>query len=286
MIVDHVSAFLEAMAAAGVTPAESIVSKLEAGEFVRFQCEGDRKGKANGWARFFSDGRPAGRFGNHRLAIDATWKADAPPLRRTADEIAAFRTKMRAEAAERERMASERQEAAATYAAALIATSAAADPSHPYLVRKRVSGEGMRQGGDALLIPMHDADGRLWNVQRIFADGAKRFLKGGRINGLSWLVGDDGGPLCIGEGVGTMAAVRRATGHRIAAAFSAANLEPVARALRGRWPDRPMIICADDDAHLISNPRIARNLGVDAAKAAAAAIGAGVALPPRSLANG
>ena len=286
---EAIVSFLDAMQAAGVEPAEPINNALAAGEFVRFRCADEKK--ANGWARLFLDGRPAGRFGNHRLAIDATWRADAEPVKRTDDERAAWRAKMDAAQVERDLERSRRQEAAVAQAASLIATSTAADATHPYLVRKRISGGGMHQAGDALLIPMQDVAGRVWNVQSIYRDGTKLFLKGGRVDGLFWLAGNSGSncgtiPLCIGEGVGTMAAVRRATSHDIAAAFSAANLEPVARALRSRWPDRPMIICADDDAHLISNPRIARNLGVDAAKAAAAAIGASVAMPPRSSNHG
>ncbi len=281
---EAIVSFLDAMQAAGVEPAEPINNALASGEFVRFRCADEKK--ANGWAKLFLDKRPAGRFGNHRLAIDATWKADAAPVKRTDEERAAWRTKCDAERVRRDLETAEKHEAAAAQATALLATSVPADPTHPYLVRKRVSGEGIRQAGDTLLIPMQDVAGRAWNVQRIYPDGTKLFLKGGRVDGLFWLVGDGDGPLCIGEGVGTMGAVRRATGHDVAAAFSAANLEPVARALRVRWPDRPMVICADDDAHLIANPRIARNLGIDAARAAAAAIGAGVALPPRSLANG
>ena len=75
---EAVSAFIGAMQAFGLIPVEPIADKLAAGEFIRFECEGDRKGKANGWARLFLDGHPAGRFGNYRLAIDTTWKSDAP----------------------------------------------------------------------------------------------------------------------------------------------------------------------------------------------------------------
>ena len=282
---DHVVAFLDAMRAAGITPTESIANKLRAGEFVRFHCDGDRSGKANGWARIFLDARPAGRFGHHRLGIDATWKADSigarlsPAERRKLRERAATDRQARADAktAEYERVA--------TQATAIIDRASTPDPRHPYLVAKRVAGEGFLQTGAALLVSMRGADGRLWNVQRIFPDGAKRFLKGGRITGLFWLVGGDAGPLCLGEGAGTMSAVRRATGHTVAAAMHKDNLEPVARLLRARWPDRPIVICADDDAHLTNNPRIGRNLGLDAAQTAAAAIGARVALPPRSNAN-
>ena len=284
-VTDHVVAFIDAMRAAGVTPTETIANKLAAGEFVRFHCDGDRTGKANGWARIFLDARPAGRFGNHRLGIDATWKADSTVPRMSAAKRRRFRARGVADRQARSTAKIAEHEHVAAQAAAMADRAAPADPSHPYLSLKRIAGEGFLQAGAALLVPMRDADGRLWNVQRIFPDGAKRFLKGGRITGLFWLVGGDAGPLCLGEGAGTMSAVRRATGHTVAAAMHKGNLEPVARLLRACWPDRPIVICADDDAHLINNPRIGRNLGLDAAQTAAAAIGARVALPPRSNAN-
>lgn len=121
---------------------------------------------------------------------------------------------------------------------------------------------------------MRDGDGRLWNLQRIDGEGTKRFLKGGRTAGLYWTRGQPSGVLCIGEGFATMAAVHRATGHAVAAAFSAKNLEPVAVTLRRRWPAAEIILCADDDAHLPNN------IGVASAHAAALAVDGRVALPP------
>jgi putative DNA primase/helicase len=96
-----------------------------------------------------------------------------------------------------------------------------------------------------------------------------------------WRVGEPDGVICIGEGAGTMAAVRRATGHAVVAAFSAKNLEPVARAIAARWSECDLVICADDDAHLVDHPTIKRNLGLDAAYAAALAVGGRIAMPPR-----
>lgn len=99
-------------------------------------------------------------------------------------------------------------------------------------------------------------------------------------------VGDPDGLVCIGEGVGTMAAVRRATGHAIVAAFSAKNLAPVARAIASRWAGCDLVICADDDAHLVDHPTIKRNIGLEAAHAAALAVGGRVAVPPRGTHHG
>lgn len=56
-------------------------------------------------------------------------------------------------------------------------------------------------------------------------------------------------------------------------AFSDGNLGPVAEALRRKWPDLPIVVCADDD---YTDPR---NPGLTKAKEAAQAIKAEVAVP-------
>ena len=59
----------------------------------------------------------------------------------------------------------------------------------------------------------------------------------------------------------------------MAAAFSASNLEPVAAALRRRYPTLSFLIAADDDWRTNGNP------GLTAAKAAALAVGGRVVVP-------
>ncbi len=155
-----------------------------------------------------------------------------------------------------------------------------ADAQHSYLASKALTTSGVRQHGDTLLVPMVDAGFRLWNVQRIDPAGRKRFLTGGRTEGLFWPHGVhsmDGrpsdGPLVIGEGYATMAAIHVGTGLGVAAAMSARNLEAVARNLRKLFPDRALVIAADDDSHLPDN------IGVGAATAAAEAVGGLLATP-------
>ena len=181
-------------------------------------------------------------------------------------------------ARQRERLALE--EMAASGAADLWNNANRADAAHPYLVRKALEPFGIRQSGNALLVPMVDADFRLWNVQRIRPDGFKLFLKDGRTAGLFWPHGVhmlDGrpsdGPLVIGEGFATLAAIHIAIGHGVAAALSARNLECVARAMRKLFPAREIVIAADDDSHL------PENLGRYAALRAAQAAGARMATP-------
>lgn len=179
---------------------------------------------------------------------------------------------------QRERLALE--EMAALGAADLWSNASRADAAHPYLIAKGLEPFGIRQSGNALLVPMVDAGFHLWNVQRIRPDGYKLFGKDGRTTGLFWPHGVhmlDGrpsdGPLVIGEGFATVAAIHMATGHGVAAAMSARNLETVARAMRKLFPAREIVIAADDDSHL------PENLGQKAALRAAQAIGARIATP-------
>lgn len=178
----------------------------------------------------------------------------------------------------RERLAAEKT--AARCAADLWANASRADPAHPYLVAKALEPFGIRQAGRELLVPMFDPDIRLWNVQRIRPDGFKLFTKDARTSGLFWPHGvhlRDGrpsaGPLVIGEGFATMAAVHSGTGFGVVAAMSARNLEAVARAIRKLFPTRELVIAADDDRHL------AENLGLNIARKAAQAVGGVVATP-------
>lgn len=181
-------------------------------------------------------------------------------------------------ARKRERLAAE--DAAARCAADLWANASRADPAHPYLVAKALEPFGIRQAGRDLLVPMVDPGFRLWNVQRIRPDGFKLFGKDARTAGLFWPHGvhmQDGrpsaGPLVIGEGYATMAAVHSATGFGVAAAMSARNLETVARAVRKLFPTRELVIAADDDRHLTEN------IGLGVARKAAQAVGGVVATP-------
>ena len=182
----------------------------------------------------------------------------------------AEREAIRRAEAERARERAETQAKAAENARHRLAGARPADPGHPYLARKRIAPEGLWQAGNWLLVPMTDPDGVLWNVQRIPPEegAAKLFLKGGRTKGLFWAVGKPVDCLVIGEGVGTVAAVRRATGLPVVAAMTAGNLPDIAEAIHAKWPDLTLIIAADDD-----------KAGHDAARLASQRTGALIALP-------
>lgn len=169
---------------------------------------------------------------------------------------------------ERERERAEARANAAQIARQRLAQAVRADAGHEYLARKRIASERLWQAGDRLLVPMADDSGVVWNVQSIAPDGSKRFLKGGRAKGVFWHAGKSVDRLVIGEGMATVAAIRRATGLPVIAALSAHNLPTVAAMVRAQCPDLHIIIAADDDA-----------TGVKAARIAAEQAGASLALP-------
>jgi putative DNA primase/helicase len=274
---DAIADFLGFMESEGIKPVEPISNRLSSGQLIRFRCDGDGKGRQNGWAILYLDERPAGAFGNYRLGIDRKWKSggDFTPL--SHEERQALQREW-VEAKQRrieERQRSENE--AALDAVEMWSRASPASAHHPYVVRKRLDAGPLRQLDGKLLVPMIDGSGKLWNLQRIAADGTKRFLYGGRTDGLFCLIGQCSAraeTMCIGEGYATMAAVHRSSCYPCIVAFSAKNMAAVARLWNAARPDLNFVICADDDS---DNPN--GNVGLKAAEAAALEIGAKVAFP-------
>lgn len=83
-----------------------------------------------------------------------------------------------------------------------------------------------------------------------------------------------GNPILIAEGYATAASIHMASGLPTIAAFDASNLEPVAKALKEKYPNSNIAILGDNDHHLQNN------VGVEKAEAAAKAVG-GLMLTPK-----
>jgi putative DNA primase/helicase len=245
---------------------------IEPGKLHRFATS-DRRGDEAGWCKLFDDCR-GGVFGDWRTGITETWSA-RPAASMTAAERAALARQVAAARAERE--AEERQRHAAAADAARVRWAAAAPVAgrdHHYLVAKSVRAHGLRiEAGHTLLIPMRDADGRLWGVQGIATDGCKRFMPGQRVRGLYLAIGKPFARLVVAEGYATGATIHEETGDAVAVAFNAGNLLPVALALRDKFLRLELIFAADDDWKTPGNP------GMTKASEAAAAVGGKVAVP-------
>lgn len=242
--------FQEAMRRAGLEPPPNI----EPGKLIRFSPTGKR-GDDAGWCKLFDDGQ-GGVFGDWRSGLSEIWQAQREqPMSRA--ESDAFRTKCEAARREREAEEARRHTEAATKAAAIWQGADVAPLNHAYLLRKGIEPHGARIQDGALVLPMRDASGALASLQFIDAEGGKRFLPGGRVTGCYYAIGKPAGVLCIAEGFATGASVHQATGHAVAVAFNAGNLLSVAQALRGKFPDLRLVICADDDFQTPGNPGMA-----------------------------
>ncbi|BAK66869.1 conserved hypothetical protein [Sphingobium sp. SYK-6] len=281
-----ISDFLDFMASEGVAPTDSaaFISEITCGNVIRFDCVGERRGSKNGWAKLYLDARPAGAFGNWKMGINRRWSSG------TANELSpaerrALREEWDRNKARREALRIEAQQGAARDAAHIWSTADRASPEHPYAARKRLNVAPLRQHGSELLVPMYDDEGAIWNIQRIFEDGKKLFMKEARIDGLFAIIGDFTGAkeAVIGEGYATLDSVNQASGLPCIVAFNTSNLPKVARLWAAHRPDMDFIVFADDDAatreKMLAQHGVDKNPGIDAAEAVANEIGARVAYP-------
>lgn len=119
---------------------------------------------------------------------------------------------------------------------------------HPYLVSKGVKPYGIRMGKGRLYVPMFDENGEISSLQSIDDKGVKLFMKGGRVRGCYFLIGDPQTRLFISEGYATAASIHEATGEPIAVCFDAGNMQAAVKSLRKRFPSISITILADNDA--------------------------------------
>jgi phage/plasmid primase-like uncharacterized protein len=121
-----------------------------------------------------------------------------------------------------------------------------------------------------LAVPLQDAEGVIHSAQFIADDGTKKFLYQGRVKGCYHQFSDvnHGGPILICEGYATGASLYLSTGWSTICAMNCGNLEPVAKSFRTRFPDRTLLIAADNDQFTPDNPGLTH--GKAAARAARA----------------
>lgn len=284
--IDIVFQFRNAMIAAGLSHSDEIVAD---GSLHRLKVNGDRN--PNGWYVLHSNGIPAGIFGNWKTGLSETWCAKGT-AELTQEERADRDRKWAAAKAQRQIEERRQQEQARIQGEAILAAAQPAFDDHPYLTRKgikacsgvMVGNWPQRQQDNVLLIPLRSAVGQLLTLQGIsattfrFKDGSERnkdFLRGGKKSAAFFVCGDltTGDFILIAEGYATAATLHGATGCPAVMAVDAGNLKPVAEALRALYPDRRIIICADNDRTTSGNP------GVTKARAAAKAIKADLAIP-------
>ncbi len=274
--IDPRAAFVEALRDAGLQI--DGLPRMD-GQLHRVPVEGDRAHQRSGAYTGHLDGRPSGFIQNFRTGAKTTWTATAQVEALGAQD----RAQLAAEAAQkRHDRAAEREHLYERTAQEVEAIWTTATPveAHPYLAEKGVGAHGLRQDAlERLLVPVRDADGKMWSIQRIGPDGFKKFYEGGRIEGGHHVIGnlDQPGPVLIAEGYATAATLHELTDMPAVMAFNAGNLAAVAQIYRERFPDRPIYIAGDNDHRREAEGK--PNVGREKAEQAAALIGGLVLLP-------
>ena len=260
--------FRVAMTTAGIEHTGQIYAD---GKLHRFKAEGDDA--RNSWYVFHQGPPAAGAFGCWKRGVKEKWcerngslsQVERQRARQQWDEA---ESKLKAETAAR-------QKKARKIAAWILNRSRPARTLHRYLSRKcvKIFGDAREYRG-AVVLPLRDLNGDLQSLQFIGEDGSKKFLTGGRVAGCFFTLADlADGPVVLCEGYATGASIHEATRYPVVCATHCGNLLDVAKAIRELWPQREIIVAADDDAFTDGNP------GQTKAKAAAKAIRAKLAVP-------
>ena len=255
--MNNMITFRETISAAlGYSPDPGILSP---GKMIRFSTS-DKPHDRSGFAKLFDDGE-GGIFGCWRRGISATWQSRTPD---SPEERAVYTEHIRKAREEAAQIESALRAECRRISAALWQQGQDVDAKHPYLLNKGVKPHGIKQKGDALMIPVRGCDGILRGLQFIGLDGAKRFKTGTEVTGGYHAFGKPKeNTILICEGLATGATLHEVTGLPVAVAFNAGNLRHVAEALRDKNPEWRLIVCADDDHATSGNPGLIK--GTEAA---------------------
>ena len=246
---DFVTSFRTVIEAAGLRPTEII----QDGQLHRCPVDGKPSAKDGAYALHL-DPPVSGWWQNWRTGEADTWAAknerSLSPAERKALQVRIEVDRRTREAETAKRHAEARENARRILANATNCTA------HPYLERKGVKPcPGLKIGTDGrLVMPVLGEDGKPMSLQFIAEDGGKLFLSSGRTRGGYFAIKGKKGRLYICEGLATGLSIHEATGHTVLCAFNAGNLEPVAGHARKKYPDREMVLCADDDHGTDGNP--------------------------------
>lgn len=199
----------------------------------------DKPRSKNGWYKI----HPSGNF-----AIFGNWEHGDGWGKWTNGELSvADYTAMRQATEQLKQQREVSYEEASQEASEFFYNTAKTEGFSDYLKRKRSHPHGAKFDGKCLIIPCQDANGKIWSYQRIYADGSKYFMSGGRTRGCYFplfnrnVAKDELVVVC--EGFATGAAITQETGLPVIIAFNAGNLKTVCDSIEFR----NIIIAADND---------------------------------------
>jgi len=238
------------------------VQPLVFGKLTRCKTAQDKGKEKNGWYVVHEHRTEKGEtlifgsFGDWRSG--ETQKIKVKAGRMSAEE----REVMRARQEEAKRRAAEVAANAARRAANRAASLFKRMPEKgrsTYLDRKQIVGFGVRYAprSGAFLVPMSNVRDQIVGLQVIFPEkqpdtgrDKSYWPYGMSKEGAFHLIGphpEPGEAILVCEGYATGASLHMATSLTVAIAFDAGNLMLVSKAMRERFPGRPVIVCRDDD---------------------------------------
>lgn len=255
----------------------------------RIAVEGDRQGDRSGFYVGHLDGRPAGYVMNNRTGAEAKWKFKGYSMNE--EEKATLQAVAAQKNAEREAQTAKLHESTAQRVSSqIVAEFRPSTPFDkvPYLEQKGISassGTYLNESTKTLCVPAMDVDGKVWTAQYIREDGSKRFAADGKKEGCFHPIGGKldalgkGQAIIIAEGYATGKTIADSTKEPVVVVFDSGNLKSVAEQLHAKYPDKGIVIAADDDKHLVNHPQVRMNVGEVKAKEAAKAVGGTVVNP-------
>ena len=255
-LIDPITAFTRHCEAQGLL----IKDLIPDGQIHRVAHISSKKGAVDGWYILHLSGKiPVGVCGCWKEpSFESKWVADTGRAMTFSERlehdklIAEIRSKREAE-----RLATQAE--VATQAEDEVSTYADASADHPYLVRKRIAPNGIKiDRAGRLVVPVSDSSGEILSYQTIDADGNKRFLKGGKIEGGFYELRGNRKVIFIGEGFATCASIHQATGFTTLVAFDCGNLAKVAKSAKEMFLGSRIVICADNDQFSEGNPGITK----------------------------
>lgn len=251
----------------------------------RIEVQGDKKGQVSGfYVGYLDDGIPAGYFKNNRTGEESKFSSKGYHISKE------DRAVLLAQAAQKQENRMKEQEElhnkTSIYLTDKIAAMQKAEPNK-YTEQKKINiTNGVyKTEQDSLCIPIMDNKGQIWSAQYINDDGTKRIAKNSRKTGCFHPVGGSldelkkAPAIVIAEGYATAVTISEAVGFSAVAAINASNLAEVAKSLKDVFPEKPFIIAGDNDFHLLDNPKINKNVGVEYAQQAAKEVN-GIAIFP------
>ncbi len=234
----------------------------------------DEKGKLSYWYNLHIDGRAAGVFGCWKTGVTIKWKLEGEFPKLSDQDRANYRIERHRQNLIRKAEEQARHDKAAKKAVYIWEQSQPAT-SHPYLTKKDIQPHNSRLNKGALVLPIYNKK-HLVSLQFINESGEKKMLSGGLLKGSYCVIGNveliaPESTLLICEGWATGCTLYEETRLAVFIAFSASNLKAVALQVRQHYPNREIIICADNDAS---------SVGQLAANDAALEIDGKVSIPP------